>query len=117
MSELILLTDLRKLIIYIYKISSKFPDNERYNLVSQIRRASVSSCLNVREGNVFKNKKKVQYFEIALGSLHEVDECMIISESLKYVDNLDDFHKLYWICINKLNKLINSIPHKLRNSV
>ncbi|EOG6905277.1 four helix bundle protein [Flavobacterium psychrophilum] len=43
----------------IYLVTSKFPDNEKYGLISQLRRASISICSNIAEGsarNSFKDK-------------------------------------------------------------
>lgn len=120
MSELSLMSDLRELIKWVYKLG--FPTDEQYNLQSQIRRAVVSVSLNVREGNVFKGKKKKQFFTIALGSLQEVDECMILYSTLDFPSfsgaySLDkrkeEFKEFrdnhYWKCLNKLKKLIQSI--------
>ncbi len=72
----------------------------------------MSVALNVREGNVFTVAKKKNFFMIAFGSLHEVDECMIIMKGLCYVSEKEfiefrDTH--YWLCLNKLRKLIQSV--------
>ena len=64
----------------VYKIS--FPKDEVYGIQSQIRRAAVSVKLNLEEGNVFKDKRKITHFERALGSLHEVIACLEIYESV-----------------------------------
>ena len=108
MSDLSLLSDLRELIKIIYKI--QFPKEEAYGMQSQIRRACVSVSLNIREGNCFKDKKKLNFFRIAKGSLNEVDECMLIAKEIFISDDIfDDYRKQYWLCLNKLNKLIYSI--------
>ena len=41
----------RRLILEIYKLTSKFPTTEKYALVSQINRCTVSICLNIAEGS------------------------------------------------------------------
>ena len=112
MSELSLLSDLRVLSKTIYWFANRFPYTEKYNLTSQVKRAIISSCLNVREGNVFRDKRKISHFERALGSLVEVDECMILSINLGYILEDDDYQiyrDQYFLCLNKLKKLINSI--------
>ena len=110
MVELQLSNDLRKLIGIVYSI--KFPVSERYILEPQIKRAVISSSLNVREGNTFYEKKnKARFFKIALGSLTETEECIKISKELNYINInfIDTFYAQYWLCLNKLKKLINSL--------
>lgn len=103
--------DLSKLSKFIYTHSKSFPVNEKYNTTLQIKRAVISVRLNIREGNVFRDKRKISHFQRALGSLHEVDECMNIAYEMEWICTVvfKDYKKLYWLCLNKLNKLINSI--------
>ncbi|GAG81211.1 unnamed protein product, partial [marine sediment metagenome] len=82
MSELSLLSDLSLLSKEIYYLSKKFPQDEIYNTTSQMKRAMISVRLNIREGNVFFDKRKITHFQRALGSLVEVDECMMIAQEM-----------------------------------
>ena len=66
-----------------------FPKEERYNLESQLKRASVSICLNLAEGNLFKNKNKARFFNIAKGSAMEVKECLILLEEIHEIKSFD----------------------------
>lgn len=95
----------------IYYLSNGFPENEVYNLTSQIKRAVISVRLNIREGNTFRNKNRLAHFQRALGSIEEVDECMIIAKELSYItDNqFIIYRENYWLCLNMLRKLISSI--------
>lgn len=57
----------------IYKISAKFPPEERFGLTSQIRRASVSVCSNLAEGSGrVSGKEQARFTEIAYSSLLEL---------------------------------------------
>jgi four helix bundle protein len=57
----------------IYKITNKFPTNELYGIISQLKRASLSVPLNIVEGYVRNSKKEFhQFLKIALGSVAEV---------------------------------------------
>ncbi|CAH8295403.1 four helix bundle protein [Mariniflexile fucanivorans] len=74
----------------IYKLSSKFPDDERYGLTSQIRRAAISIPSNIAEGSGRKSDKElIQFISIALGSLTELETQYLIAIKLKYVDKND----------------------------
>jgi four helix bundle protein len=52
----------RKLVVNIYKLTEKFPAEERFGLVNQMRRASVSICSNLAEGSGRKTSKDQAYF-------------------------------------------------------
>jgi four helix bundle protein len=57
----------------IYRVSSGFPQQERYGLQSQIRRAAVSAACNVVEGSARQSQREYLYFlNIATGSATEV---------------------------------------------
>ncbi|ROI00564.1 four helix bundle protein [Chryseobacterium daecheongense] len=75
-----------------YKILSELPDSERFNLTNQIRRASTSVVLNITEGCSRKSEtERKRYFEIARGSVIELDSCMDIVVECDYVkkENLE----------------------------
>jgi len=98
----------RKLTKNIYKISKGFPEDERFGLTSQIRRASISVTSNIAEGSSRKSgKEQARYTEIAYGSLLEILSQLIVALDLGYID--DNFVKSERILIeeigNKLNKL------------
>ena len=74
----------------IYKISSKFPKDELYCLVSQMRRAAISIASNIAEGSARKGlHEKVQFYYISRGSLSELDAQLEIALRLKYADPAD----------------------------
>ena len=75
-----------RLVLEIYKISENFPENERYGLVSQIRRAAVSIPSNIAEGYGRNyNKEYKQFLSIAYGSLCELETQYLLSIDLKYI--------------------------------
>lgn len=76
----------RQLVKEIYLISMKFPPEERFNLISQIRRAGVSVKLNLAEGSSRKFKaERDRYYEISRGSLIEIDSIFETAFDLNYV--------------------------------
>lgn len=75
------------LVLEIYKLTKKFPIDERYGLISQMQRAAVSITSNIAEGfSRNTNKDKLQFYCIAHGSLTELQNQLIISRDLKYID-------------------------------
>ena len=71
----------------IYKITAKFPGEERYGLTDQIRRASVSICLNIAEGSGSGSDAEFSRFlRIAQRSAYEVIAALEIAITLKMAD-------------------------------
>jgi len=79
-----------KLVLMIYEVSRNFPDDEKFGLISQIRRCAVSVSSNIAEGfgrNTAKDK--LQFYGIARGSILELENQLIIARDLSYVKNTD----------------------------
>ncbi|MDO8240511.1 MAG: four helix bundle protein [Candidatus Moranbacteria bacterium] len=82
-----------QLVDMIYEITKKFPSEEKFSLVSQIRRSAVSGPLNIAEGSIKRTKKDfASFIRIALGSLMETMTCLEISLSQKYI-TMQDYEK------------------------
>jgi len=89
----------------IYGITNNFPKEERFGLVSQLRRASVSISSNLAEGTSrITNKDKARFTNIAYSSLMEVLNQLIISKELNFVDAAE-----YNQIRKRLEKLANMI--------
>lgn len=79
-----------ELVLRIYKITIQFPRIEAYALADQMRRAVVSITSNVAEGFSRKsNKEKTQFYYIALGSLTEIQNQLLIAKDLDYITKLE----------------------------
>ena len=73
-------------VMEIYGHTKEFPVEEKYSLVSQLRRASVSIPANIAEGFARKHRKEyVQYLYIAQGSLEEAKYYILLSKDLCYL--------------------------------
>lgn len=71
----------------IYKITSAYPDLERYGLTSQMRRAAVSICMNLMEGaHRFSRNEYKHFISISRGSCGEVKYQLMLSKDLGYID-------------------------------
>src|ERR1039458_5590789 len=75
-----------KLAIDLYKITKDFPNDEKFGITSQIRRASSSVPINISEG-VARNSSRefAQFHYIALGSLSELDTLLLLCIELGYI--------------------------------
>lgn len=109
--KLSLLSDLSELSLLIWKLSKYIPKEDIFIIGNQLKRAILSARLNVREGNCFKGNNKIRFLNIAFGSLQETEECILMCFELRYLNSqqLKNFYDKYWLCLNKLRKLINSI--------
>ena len=73
-----------------YKLLKKFPEEERYAMSDQLRRASVSITSNIAEGiNRYSIKEKAHFIEMAYGSLMEVSSQIEIAEDIGYITTED----------------------------
>jgi four helix bundle protein len=77
-----------QLCLEIYKITKGFPDEEKYGLTSQLRRAAVSVPSNVSEGYGRKTTPEyIQFLYIAYGSVCEIETQILLSGDLGYISN------------------------------
>ena len=75
-----------------YKLSKYLPDNEKFGMVSQIRRAALSVHLNIAEGASRKSEvERKRFYEISRSSLVEIDAALDIANELEYLNNYDTF--------------------------
>ena len=76
-----------KLVLFVYKITCAFPKEEQYGLVSQIRRAAVSTPTNIAEGcGTYSQPDFARYLQNAFASMQEVQYLSFLSYELSYVD-------------------------------
>jgi four helix bundle protein len=98
----------KKLTKIIYQITSRYPENEKFGLTSQLRRASISVCSNLAEGSArITPKDKAHFSTMAYSSLIEVLNQIIISYELDFINESDylNFRKLIESLSNKINSL------------
>jgi len=104
--------DGRKFVKEIYLLSDKFPNNEKFCLIDQIRRAAVSIVLNIAEGSDRKSDIEFKRFlRMAITSTEEVVSVLYIALDLKYIDD-KTFEPAYLKAnqlVAKINALINAI--------
>lgn len=92
----------------IYTATAAFPDYEKFGLVSQMRRASVSICSNIAEGSARRTaKEKAHFTTLSFSSAVEVLNQLILCHELDFI-RFDEYSKLraqLESITNKLNSL------------
>ena len=94
----------------VYKITLNYPSDEKFGLISQMRRSAVSVPSNISEGFGRKSKKIVNFLYISSGSLSELKTQVEISKRLGYISNssiivkIDEIKKMLFGLIKSLKK-------------
>lgn len=105
-----------KLVLEIYKTTRAFPHEEQFGLTVQLRRAIVSFTSNIAEGfsrNSYKEKSL--FYSMALGSLTEVQNQLIIAKDVGYIGS-KEFDQLYEQAIT-VNKITNGLIKKSKTLI
>ena len=102
----------KDLVLSVYALLRKFPKEEQYALCDQLRRAVISVPSNIAEGSGRTSAKdQAHFFEMAFGSLMEVDCQIDIAQDLGYV-SLDE-HKTVTIQISQVAALLSGMRRKI----
>ncbi|MFH4964285.1 four helix bundle protein [Gaetbulibacter sp. M235] len=87
----------------IYAFTKGFPDEERYGLTSQMRRASISIPSNIAEGSARKGDKElIQFINIAIGSVSELETQYLIAVRLTFANKNENLEHL----LSEVKKLL-----------
>lgn len=94
-------------------MTKSFPTEEKFGLISQLRRASTSISANIAEGMSRDAKEKLRFLQIAYGSLMEVLNFLIISYNLQFIT--EDKYLQIRMQIQELTNKINAFYKNLKN--
>ena len=96
----------RQLTRMIYSVTASYPNEEKFVITNQMRRAALSVASNISEGSGRTGEKeRLQFYRIAYSSLMELLNQLIISVDLEYMQQKD--------LDEKLRPIIESISSKL----
>ncbi len=101
------------LVLKIYAVTQTFPSTETFGLVSQLRRAAVSITSNIAEGYRRQSwKEKAQFFSISLGSITEIQNQILISKDVGYIEE-HAYHDIAR-CAEEVSKITFGLLTKTR---
>jgi len=98
----------------LYRLTSCFPNSEKYGLSSQVRRAAVSIAANIAEGwGRGSICEYIQFLTVARGSLMELETHLIVSGNLHLIswDDLGAASKE----IEEIGKMLNGLIGALKS--
>ena len=103
-------------VLLVYRVTRHFPEDEKFGLTSQFRRAAVSIEANIAEGyKQLSRADKLRFFNIAQGSLEECRDYHVLSRDLGYLSQAD-FEQLHFE-IEETSKLLNAYCRSVLNNV
>ncbi len=105
-----------RLVLLIYRHTTRFPKEEQFGLTSQLRRATVSITSNIAKGFARESyKEKERFYSIAHGSLTEVQNQILVSKDVGYLSE-EDFSETIELS-EDVEKLLKSFIYKTRSFV
>ena len=105
----------KELVLQIYGISKKFPESEKYGLMSQMNRAAISVASNIAEGSSRISKKDQAHFsQLAYSSLMELVCQLDICKDLDFIikEEHTKIRKTILFLSNKINALYHSQKYR-----
>lgn len=100
-------------VLVLYDITSHFPPEEKYGLVSQMRRAAVSIPANIAEGSAKNSDAEFGRFTtIAAGSAAELDYYLLLSRDLKFIT--DEQYATLSSRLDEIRRMLNSFIQRLK---
>ena len=102
-----------KLVLMVYQVTKEFPADERFGLVTQMRRAAVSIAANIAEG--FKRRgigDKIRFYNTSEGSLEELKYFSILCQDLRYLPSNENMMTQSDTVGRLLNGLITSTERR-----
>ncbi|HEY0595727.1 four helix bundle protein [Sphingopyxis sp.] len=108
--------DAMSLVESIYRVTSRFPAEERFGLTLQMRRSAVSVPSNIAEGAARRSTQEyLRFLSIARGSLAELDTQIQIAARLAFIETASGIDEVIDRTFARLNALIRSLDSSARH--
>ena len=96
----------------IYRLTQRFPSDEKFGLVAQMRRAAVSILSNIAEGQARHTTGEfIQFISLAEGSAAELDTQLIVSVELELCGSAEA--EAIFDLLTEVRKMLNALRRKL----
>ena len=96
-----------------YKVTSTFPRDELYGLISQVRRACVSIPANIAEGCGRDGEAEFgRFLQIALGSASELEYHLLLAHDLNFLNDKDYDHLK--VEVQEVKRTLTGLIQKLK---
>lgn len=98
----------------IYELTKDYPEGEKYGLISQMRRCSVSIPSNIAEGvGRSTNKGFSNFLSIALGSVFELETQILLSKRLNFLQ--EEAVNSILVEVESIGKMLNALIRRFSN--
>lgn len=92
----------------IYRITEKFPEEEKYGITNQLRRAAISIVTNIAEGSGrFHKKEYIQFLRMSRSSSYECIALLELALQLKYLSACE--HKNLYAMVVEITKMLSGL--------
>jgi len=98
----------------VYQATREFPAEEKYGLISQIRRSVISVPSNIAEGYGRKNLPEyIQFLYVAYGSLCELETQLLLSKDIGYIELAENDRLIE--TIGTIERMLKALIRSLEN--
>lgn len=102
-----------QMVLDVYKLTSSFPDHEKFRLTGQMCRAASSVPANIVEGNARYSKKEyIQFLVTARASLEETRYHGLLARDLQYIESSD--YDQFEAKAERISRMLNAFLRSLR---
>ena len=102
-----------ELVTHVYEITKAFPDEEKFGLVSQMRRCAVSVPSNIAEGQARNSRGEfLQFLGIARGSTAELTTQLLLAENLGYLTDSKNTIEM----VEEVGRILSGLIKSLRTN-
>ena len=103
-----------KLAVSIYRFTKGLPQDERYGMISQLKRAATSIPLNIAEGYGKDDSKRelMRFLKMSKGSCEELSVLLDLSKDLEYLEEKD--HEKYLKEIDEIAKMLAGLVKSIK---
>lgn len=103
-----------QLTLRVYRVTKRFPQDERFGVVSQIRRACASICANLAEGCCRNSDRDfARFVDVAMGSASEVEYFILLANDLDHLTESE--HATLDEQIREVKRMLTGLSQRLRS--